>query len=46
MNIEGFLQTLPIALRGMGGIFVVMAIVYLSIKLVNIFFADNGNKNE
>ncbi|NLJ84339.1 MAG: hypothetical protein GX336_05470 [Halanaerobiaceae bacterium] len=46
MNIDGFLQTLSIALRGLGGIFIVMGIIYLSIKLVNIFFADNGNNNK
>ncbi|MGB4373727.1 MAG: OadG-related small transporter subunit [Halanaerobiales bacterium] len=45
MNLQAFLETLPIVLCGMGGIFIVMGIIYLSIKLVNIFFVDNEKNN-
>ncbi len=35
MNFQGFIDTLPILLYGMAGIFVVIAIIALSIKLMS-----------
>lgn len=40
MNIDAFLQTLPVGLYGLGGIFIVMAIVYFSIKLLTKAFVN------
>ncbi len=34
-NIDNFLQTLPIMLQGMGGIFIVMIVIYLLIYVLN-----------
>mgnify|MGYP000132346360 CR=1 FL=1 len=38
IDVNALLKTLPIDLYGMGGIFVVMAIVYLCVKLVGKVF--------
>ena len=40
MSIDAFLQTLPVGFYGLGGIFVVMAVVYFSIKFLTKVFAD------
>jgi len=37
-NIDVFLKTLPVMGKGMAGIFVVMFIIFLSIKLLNSTF--------
>ena len=41
-NIDNFLQTLPIMLQGMGGIFIVMIVIYLLIYVLN---RTTGKKN-
>jgi hypothetical protein len=38
MNIKGFVDTLPILLYGMAGIFVVIGIIAFTIKLMNWVF--------
>ncbi len=38
MNIENFIISLGVMGKGMAGIFVVMAIIFLSIKLLNSTF--------
>lgn len=35
IDIDAFLKTLPIDLYGMAGIFIVMAFIYICIKLMN-----------
>lgn len=42
INIETFMQTLPMTLYGMGGIFLVILIIYLCVAVVNRVF---GGKN-
>lgn len=44
MNTEQFLLTLPMTLYGMGGIFLVILLVYLSIAIMNRAF--KGKKEE
>ena len=42
LNVEGFLETLPVMGMGMAGIFVVIIVIYLSIKLLcKIFPAED-----
>jgi Na+-transporting methylmalonyl-CoA/oxaloacetate decarboxylase gamma subunit len=38
MNLQALLETVPITIYGMGGIFIVMIIVYLGIKILTRFF--------
>ncbi|MEG0307273.1 MAG: OadG-related small transporter subunit [Clostridium sp.] len=38
MNIDAFIQSLDIMWKGMGGIFVVMLIVFVFIKALTYFF--------
>ena len=38
MNISNFLETLPMALSGMTGIFLVILMIFLAIKLLNKIF--------
>lgn len=38
MSISNFLETLPMALNGMLGIFLVIFIIFLAIKLLNKIF--------
>ena len=38
IDVNAFLKTLPVGLYGMGGIFIVMIIVYLGIKILTRFF--------
>lgn len=41
INVELFLQTLPIMLKGMLGIFIVTGVIILIMILLNKFTADN-----
>ncbi|WP_017415581.1 OadG-related small transporter subunit [Clostridium tunisiense] len=43
-NIDVFLETLPVMGKGMAGIFVVMFIIFLSIKLLNSTFKVEKEK--
>lgn len=43
LNIENFLSTLPMMLYGMLGIFTVIMVVYLCIKLLGRFFPEKGS---
>lgn len=38
MNVDVFMESLVIMVKGMGGIFVVMLIIYLSIKVLSYLF--------
>lgn len=40
MNIQNFLNTLPIALYGMAGIFTVIIVIMILVKLLNLVFKD------
>lgn len=46
LNIEGFLETLPIMGYGMLGIFLVMFIIYLSIILLLKIFGEKQKPGE
>lgn len=37
LNFAAFLKSLPIMVKGMGGIFVVIALIYLTVVLLNRF---------
>lgn len=39
-HVESFLQTLPIMLYGMGGIFVVIGVIALLVKLLQAIFPN------
>lgn len=41
LNFNGFLQTLPIMVSGMVGIFIVIGIIYIVIAGLNKYFANN-----
>ncbi|MGN8938310.1 OadG-related small transporter subunit [Bittarella sp. HCP28S3_D9] len=43
-HIPEFLSTLPIMGYGMGGIFAVILVIYLSIKLLCKFFPERGEE--
>lgn len=43
-NIDVFLKTLPVMGKGMTGIFIVMFIIFLSIKLLNSTFKVEKEK--
>jgi hypothetical protein len=45
-NFEGFMQTLPIMLYGMAGIFAVIIVIYLSISIMNIVFKKKGTNEQ
>lgn len=40
MNVEAFLATLPLLLKGMGGIFLVIGVIMLVIWLLNKAFPE------
>lgn len=40
INVENFLKTLPMALKGMGGIFIVTLVIILVMVLLKTFTAD------
>lgn len=40
MNIEGFYESLAIMVKGMGGIFVVMLVIFVFIKLLSHLFNE------
>ena len=44
MNVELFLETLPIMLKGMVGIFIVIAAIMISITVLNKVTAGKGEK--
>lgn len=46
MNVQGFLDSLPILLYGMVGIFVVIGIIAVSIKLMAWIFPYKKGKEE
>ncbi|MEA4831632.1 MAG: OadG-related small transporter subunit [Oscillospiraceae bacterium] len=46
MNTELFLQTLPIMAKGVGGIFIVMGIIYLLVTVLNVISAKNNNQSK
>jgi hypothetical protein len=46
MNIQGFLDSLPVLLYGMVGIFVVIGIIFVSIKLMGWIFPYKKGKGE
>lgn len=46
MNVSGFLETLPIVLYGMTGIFVVIGVIFLSVKVLMMKKASPDNQSE
>jgi hypothetical protein len=46
MNVKGFVDSLPILLYGMAGIFVVIGIIFVSIKLMGWIFPYKKGKEE
>ncbi len=46
MNVEAFLSTLPMMLKGMVSIFAVMVVIGLMIVGLNKFSASRGNKKK
>ena len=43
-NIDKFLATLPIMAQGMGGIFIVMLVIFLLIYVLNRITADKADR--
>jgi hypothetical protein len=41
-NIDVFMKTLPVMGFGMAGIFTVMAIIFISIKVLNLVFKEKN----
>ncbi len=46
INIDGFLDTLPIMAKGMAGIFIVTAVIVLTIFILNKSSASKKNNEE
>ncbi len=46
MNVQGFLNSLPVLLYGMIGIFIVIGIIAFSIKLISWAFPYKKDKEE
>ncbi len=46
LNIAGFMETLPIMGFGMLGIFVVMIVIYLCIRLLGLLFPEKGEQTK
>ncbi len=46
IDVAEFLETLPIVLKGMGGIYIVTAVIVLMMALLVRLAADRDNKNE
>lgn len=46
MNVSGFLETLPIVLYGMTGIFIVIGVIFLSVKILMAKKSNPDNQNE
>lgn len=44
LNFDAFLQTLPVMAKGMAGIFIVTAVIILSILLLNRLFSGKSDK--
>jgi hypothetical protein len=47
INVDAFLNTLPMMLKGLAGIFIVILVVIIFVNLLNILFpADKNAKNK
>lgn len=46
IDVAEFLQTLPIMLKGMAGIYIVMAVIILTMVLLVRLAADRDNKSK
>ena len=46
INFEGFLDTLPIMAKGMAGIFIVTAVIVLTILILNKITSKKDNTEE
>ena len=46
ISVDAFLKTLPVLVYGMGGIFLVMIIIYCVIRALNKFFPEKKHDDK